>query len=293
MTYDDWEPKKRIEETYRTELQRLADGFVSYLDPLHLIDPMQIIDALRSYFGADAFADLARAAASRMVTGLFVDGAKTWREAARESMRGREIYQALQHELQGPVGVTVRRLVKENAQLITTFDQMRIGNSRTLAQQTANFVNAEAYKGRRASAIASDLRKQFPKVAESRINLIARTETSKASTALTRARSEEMGWGWYIWHAVKDARTRKAHKLLDGVIVAWDDPPAPESFLGLKSNLGHYCAGDCPNCRCYCQPLLRLDRIDWPHRVYRKGIIKPMTRTAFSRISGMEERRAA
>jgi SPP1 gp7 family putative phage head morphogenesis protein len=294
MTYGDWEPKRRIEETYRREIKSLMSRFAGYLGPLALTDPGQIIDALRSFFGTEAFGDLAHAAASRMITGLFVDGARTWREAARESMRGRMIYQALQQELAGPVGARVRQLVAENARLITTFDKMRIGNSRTLAQQTADWINAEAYKGRRASQIAEDLKKQLPELADSRVTLIARTETSKASTALTRARSEEFGWDWYVWRTAKDARTRKAHQHFDGVLVSWNDPPAPESFIPeIKSSLGHYHAGDSPNCRCYPEPLLRLDQVQWPHKVYKAGIIKPMTRARFARLAGGELRNAA
>ncbi len=294
MTFGDWEPRRRIEETYRRELQKLIDRFAEFLAPLSITDPMEILSRLSEYFGADAFHDAAYAAASRMITGLFVDGAKTWREASRESMRGREIYQALQYELQGPIGHRVRQLVQENARFITMFNDSKVGNGRTLATQVADFVNAEAYKGRRASAIAQDLAKQFDTVARGRIDTLARTECSKASTDLTEARSREFGWPIYIWHCCRDARTRKAHRLMDNVIVFWNDPPAPESFMpGLKSTLGHYHAGKCPNCRCYPAPQWRLDRIDWPHKVYRNGIIRPMTQSAFARISGIEVRRAA
>jgi hypothetical protein len=97
----------------------------------------------------------------------------------------------------------------------------------------------------------------------------------------------------YIWRATKDGRTRKSHRLMDGVIVFWEDPPAPESFLAIRSTLGHYNAGDCPNCRCYPQPVLRLDRIDWPHKVYSNGIIRPATQSRFAGLSQMQIRRAA
>ncbi len=293
MKYDEWEPMKRREENYRSELVRLLDRFKTFLDPLGITDPLQIMEALRAFFGTDAFGDLAVAAASRMATGLFHDNARTWKEAARESMRGKMIYRALQRELRGPVGAKLQAIVKENARLITSIPAVRIGRGMTLTEQVADYIKEQALKGRRASAIAEDIAQQLPNVAESRITLIARTEVSKASTALTRVRAEELGVNWYVWRATKDARLRKSHRLMDKVIVPWDDPPAPEDLVRIKSSLGHYHAGDCPNCRCYCQPLLRLETVDWPARVYYGDRIQSMTRRRFEQISGTEVSRAA
>jgi uncharacterized protein with gpF-like domain len=173
------------------------------------------------------------------------------------------------------------------------FDQTRIGNSRTLAEQVADFVKEESFKGRRASAIAGDLVRQFPKVAESRIAMTARTQVSKASTALARARAENLGLGWYVWRTSREACMRKAQRFMDGILIAWAEPPSPESFLGVASTLGEYHAGDCPNCRCYPEPVVRIDLVAWPAKVYHDGRIQRMTRSRFGRISGMEASRAA
>ena len=289
----DWEPRRRIEENYRRALKALMDRFVSFLDPLDITDPAEIMERMSAFFGADAFRDLAQAAASRMVTGLFQDGARTWKEAAREGMRGNMIYKALWREMQGPVGARVGDLITENARLIGGFNQIRIAGGRTLADEIVDYIKGESFKGRRAADIAKDLARQYPKVTEGRINLIARTEVSRASTALTRARAEDLDLDWYVWRTAKDARTRKAHRHLDGVLVAWNEPPSPEALLGIKSTLGDYHAGDCPNCRCYPEPMLRLDRVDWPHRAFYDGRIQMMTRSRFARISGLERKLAA
>ena len=124
----------------------------------------------------------------------------------------------------------------------------------------------------------------------SHIQLIARTETSKTSTALTRARSEELHLPAYVWRTSKDGRVRPSHRLMDGVICFWNDPPAPEALLGIKSTLGHYCCGDAPNDRCYPEPLLRLDAVSWPHKVFAGGSIQSMTRAAFAGVAGSEVR---
>lgn len=290
MTFDDWSPSARIETAYRDAMRRLMARLSSFVAGLDVTDPLDILRAISGYFGTDVFREQAAAAASRMVTGLFTGNARTWREAARESMKGRTIHEALQQELAGPVGQTVRSLVRQNALLITSLPHMRVGRGRTLTEQVAEYIAEQSLAGRRSSSIAEGLARQFPRIAESRITLIARTETSKASVALTRARSEDLGLSWYVWRATKDARLRPSHRNMDRVIVGWDEPPSPEALAGVRSTLGDYHAGDCPNCRCYPEPLIRLTQVTWPCRVFWNGAIRTMTRSRFAGISGMSAR---
>ena len=274
----DWAPKQRREREYWRSLRLWFKHFMEYLTSSNIADPSQIIPELDAYCQAQG--EFAYRAASNMITALFSDGKRSWREAARESMMGPQFYRALQDELQGRVGIRLQELITENAQLISTFSQISAGGV-TLAEQVNNFIEEESLKGRRAKDIADDLREQFPDVAESRIALIARTEVSKSATALTRARSEELGLNFYTWQTSQDARVRESHRFMGrdgGVLVNWNDPPSPEELIGIKSALGHYHSGDCPNCRCYPAPLLRLDEIAWPHRVYIGGRVQTMTR---------------
>lgn len=280
MKHDAWSPSSRIEANYRLALKAMMDEFVSVLKPLNVTDPLQIIAALRDFYNGNFYRQAAYAAASRMITGLYVENARTWREAARQSMKGRTIYLSIQRELQGPLGMRIQALIDRNAELIRSLPD-------SMAKQAEAFINGETIKGRRASAIAEDLAGQFPDVSESRINLIARTETSKASTALTRVRAESLGLDWYVWRTSKDARVRSSHRMLDRALVSWNDPPSPEALAGIKSTLGHYSAGDAPNCRCYPEPLLRLDQVKFPCKVYRSGSIAYMTRADFARIAGI------
>ncbi|OPY84200.1 MAG: Phage Mu protein F like protein [Syntrophorhabdus sp. PtaU1.Bin153] len=280
MKFDAWSPSSRIEANYRLALKAMMDEFVSVLKPLNVTDPLQILAALRDFYNGNFYRQAAYAAASRMITGLYVENARTWREAARQSTKGRTIYLSIQRELQGPLGMRIQALIDRNAELIRSLPD-------SMAKQVAAFVNEETIKGRRASAIAEDLTGQLPDVSESRINLIARTETSKASTALTRARAEDLGLDWYVWRTSKDARVRGSHRLLDRVLVSWIDPPSPEALAGIKSSLGNYSAGDAPNCRCYPEPLLRLDQVKFPCRVYRSGSIEYMTRAEFARTASL------
>ncbi len=282
MTFSQWAPKRKVEENYQVELSRLIDGFDKKIRRLELISPFDIIDRLQAYCDTEFFRGFAEASAYRMVTGLQVGQMQTWKEAARASMQGRVIYQALQNELQGSVGIAMRNIVKENARLISSLPS-------SLRKEANNFISRESLAGRRAEDIAKDLKAQFPKVAKARVLLIARTETSKASTALTRARSEDLGLAWYIWRTSEDARVRSAHRHMDKVLVNWNNAPSPEA-LDHEKSYGHYHAGDTFNCRCYPAPIVNINMVRWPAKVYYGGQIRYMTRARFEQISGASKR---
>jgi SPP1 gp7 family putative phage head morphogenesis protein len=284
MTFTAWAFRQIREVTYRRALSRLFNAFDFTISEETPLD--DIVNAIRDYMQSDGFREGVWSSASDMITGLMVDNARTWREAAAESGKGRLIYEALRNEMNGPVGAKMSIMAAENARLISTF-------TTDLQDMVANFIRQESQKGRRPEAIAEDLISQYPDITKARINLIARTGTAKSATELTKARSDQFGWSWYAWHSNHDVRTRKAHKNLDNVLINWNDPPAPEQLVGIKSKLGHGHAGCFPNCRCYCAPLLHLDRVQWPHRVYRDNSVGYMTRSEFSQISTMEDRRAA
>ena len=217
-----------------------------------------------------------------MVTSLNVERARTWREAAAQGTEGRRIYEALRHEMRGRVGVVMRERVRENAELVSSLPLK-------LAEQATHNIAVWQQRGVRSEAIAQHLRKQFPHLVRSRVALIARTETSKASTALTRVRSEEIGIDWYVWQNSHDERVRPSHRLMGGVLCRYSDPPDPEALAGEKYRYGHYDAGDIFNCRCYPAPFLRWSQVEWPHRVYYANRIQWMTLAAFRRIATTQQ----
>ena len=130
----------------------------------------------------------------------------------------------------------------------------------------------------------------MPGLAESRIKLIARTEVSRSETALTRARAEDLDIQAYVWETVRDQRVRFSHKNLQGVIVFWDDPPQPEELIGEHTTLSKGNAGEFPNCRCLCAPLVSMQEVTWPARVFHNGRIHRMTWAAFRKF---EKQKAA
>ena len=208
-----------------------------------------------------------------MVTHLFTDAGQTWRAAASVNSRGRTVYAALKKELQGPINGSFHFQVKRNADIIKTMPS-------STANRLTKYIADESLKGRRASDIADDIRARFPVSTEANINLIARTEVSKTSTALTRARSEDIGLDWYIWRTSDDSRVRKSHDHMEDVLVRWTDAPSPEKLIGERS-VGNYHAGEVFNCRCFPMPIISIDDIKFPCKVYRNGRIQVMTRKQF------------
>jgi len=269
----DFSVKKRIEAQYKANLKGMFK---------HLYDFILNGD-VEKVIASKAFSSFCNSVASRMITGLAVENAKDWRDAARQGQQGRMIYEALKQEMKGPVGYRVQSLIDDNAKLIKSF-------SSTMSNHIVNQINENAQSGVRASAYAERLKEWNEKnniddVTEARINLIARTETSKASTALTRARAENLGLNWYIWRTSEDARVRSSHKIMDEVLIHWSNPPAPEQLDNIKSTLGHYHAGNAPNCRCYPEPVISLNSIKWPCKVYIGGKIVTMIRVEFERLA--------
>lgn len=259
----DWKPNKRVEEQYAQDIFEILK---QYFSPQGKVRFMSAEEFYRRF---------AVQAAQRMITGLFYGGAKTWRSAARHSMRGREIYEALRHELRGSVGRQMMSLVKSNAQYISSLPMK-------MAEQATKRAAETYIAGERFETILSA--KIFQGLTLSRARLIARTEVSKASTALTRVRAENVGLKWYVWETSQDQRVRPAHRKMQGVLVNFDEPPAPELLVGLKS-VGHYAAGDIWNCRCYPRPLIYVTEVNWPHRVYYGGRLAYMTLAEFKRIN--------
>jgi Phage Mu protein F like protein len=265
----DWAPKRRAEYDYASSLTQLWFKLIKESYALGT----QIIGS------AEFFTRYAQQAATRMITGLYFGQARSWREAAAESGRSRLMYSALQKELKGPVGQRVRSLIRENAQLITTLPK-------SVAAQVAAMAAAHGAAGGRAKELLGE--GPLARLVRSSAMRLARTEISKSNTALIEARSENLGIPLYEWSTVDDERVRRSHRKMENVLVFWDDPPSPEALVGEKS-VGHYPPGGVWNCRCTPLPVVRLEHLKWPHRVYRANRIQYMTLSQVRQITHYKE----
>lgn len=105
----------------------------------------------------------------------------------------------------------------------------------------------------------SDVEELFTERMRSRARLIIRTESSKINSALTEVRAKSIGLTAYTWITSEDIKVRASHKLVDGVLFFWNDPPT------LDKMTGH--AGEFPNCRCISAPIFEIDDITFPVKV--------------------------
>ncbi len=200
-----------------------------------------------------------------------------WRDAYQESQSSKDsniIHKALKKELSGPIGARVKELLCkscENDPRVHSFNK-----------NVVDYIQAECIKGRRSSSIASDLLKKYPHLDKTIAEEFTFSMKGRFQTAFTRARAEDMGLYWYVWKTCKDTRVRDSHKLMDSVLVNWNDPPSPEYLNGEESIRGCHAGED--GCRCYPQPLLRLNSVQWPCKVHIKGHIVIMKEHEFKRV---------
>lgn len=155
-----------------------------------------------------------------------------------------------------------------------------------LAKSLIPHVNQWAMEGRTSEGIYTDLKAKLPDLLDFQIRRIARTEISKTFTDITRFKCEKGGVGIYQWKASGgergDGRTRYSHRQMANVLVSWGEPPAPEDLFPsygksgerLKSTLGHYHAGCCPNCRCVAMPVVSISDLEFPAEIYSGGRIR-------------------
>jgi SPP1 gp7 family putative phage head morphogenesis protein len=212
--------------------------------------------------------------ARRMMQWTNVSNQRTWREAAARSMQSQKLYRLLQAEMQGATGQRVAEIVRDNARYISS---LPLECARALTGEVTKAQEA----GARAGTIAKMMKSRFPELLRSRVQFISRTEVAKASAALTQARCEALKIDFYEWETSLDARVRASHRKMQGILIPYNDPPSPEALNGEKSTLGNYHAGCAPNCRCPQIPLLSIDDVRWPHKVYSNGAIHMMTLVAF------------
>lgn len=232
---------------------------------------------LHRYTQSQEYKEWCEKLATKITTQVNTTVNGTWREAAAKAGRGSRIYEDILKDLKSPIGNDVWLKIRENADLIKTFPI-------EISKDLNRYIAQESYKGRRSTDILTDLVRKFPETSRSRLKLIARTEVSKTQTALIQSRAVSLGANWYIWRTSDDERVRHSHEKMDGVLVNWKDPPDPEKLVGAKS-YGKYHAGDIFNCRCYPEPIVNLDYVDFPAKVHINGAIRTMSRKQFEKIS--------
>jgi SPP1 gp7 family putative phage head morphogenesis protein len=192
----------------------------------------QLVDTLNRY--AEVVAPWAQAVATAMVADIDRRGRVMWRRNSGE------IGRSVRHELErAPTGHVMAQLQAEQVKLIKSLPLEAAQRVHELA------VNAIP-GGRRASSFEADIL-ATGHVTEARARLIARTETTRATSNLMQARAQYAGSDGYVWRTSGDFDVRPSHNVMEGRYVRWGHPPTLDGLVG------H--AGCLPNCRCFAEPI--------------------------------------
>lgn len=271
MKFTAWEARRHIEASYKSALFRLGKRLEAFTQNADSVS--ELIELFNQYSQTRTFGDWAQALAHTFVTHTLEENARTWRQAAAKAGQGGTMRRALENEMYGPVGRRVDELIAENANYIKSVPLI-------VGEDLTKHIQSKAFAGSRVAYKSDEFKAMVGEMSQSHARMISRTETSKAMSALTQARAEYTGHDWYIWHTSEDGRVRESHRNMDGVLCRFSDPPAPEELVGEKS-AGKYSPGNIYNCRCYAEPIILWDEIEWPRRVYVDGQITQMTKTQF------------
>ena len=283
MNKKQWKPVNRIEEQYSTLLKKLLAPIEKEIKKNgNTVD--KVVQILNRATESKTYNKKAEEIAKTIATMVWEDGARNWRQAAKKSSRGREIFSLLKKEMTGDLLERYNELIQYNTTLIKTLPL-------EISKEVVEHINKQSTTGERASDISKEIKQFFPERTKANARLIARTETSKTSSALTQARSESIGIDWYVWRSSEDQRVRSSHAHMDGVVIAYNDPPIPERLdPDFKGNTfpQPYHAGNIYNCRCYQSPLISFSDVTWPAKVYYNGKIERISLSKFKEIGGRE-----
>jgi uncharacterized protein with gpF-like domain len=278
MSFVAWEARKHIESKYKTALRKLGRLLTDLIGQNDT--PEKIAAKLTTFGDSKEFSIWAQSLAHTFVTNTLEENAKTWRQAARMSGQGRDLLSALQREFQGPVGARVQELIDANAKYIKNIPT-------DAAQRLVHHVGKEAFEGSRTAFTTEEFREYVGDITAWHAKLISRTESAKAMSSLTQARAEYLGHDFYIWHTSEDQRVRKSHQHMDGVLCRFSDPPSPEALTS-EEPVGNYGPGGIFNCRCYAEPIIDWDDVDWPMKVCAGGSIRSINKRSFAETFGGE-----
>lgn len=276
MKYSIWNQTRRIENEYVKSLYTLCDMFRKIAESVGE-DQELYRQRMNSFQNSYQYEKFITSAVKRMVTPLSSINEQTWRKAARKSTQSKFLYGLLIDDIKQNHEAMINDQIITNASLIRTLPN-------DVAEKVVKNIAEEAIKGKRARPIEKIIRQDTDKHSRASARLIARTEVAKTQSAITKSRAQNLDMHWYVWRTALDGnRVRKSHRLMEGVIVNWNDPPSPEELAGEQS-VGRYHAGNIWNCRCYSEVLLDVDDVKWPHKVYRNGQITKMNKTEFMNI---------
>jgi SPP1 gp7 family putative phage head morphogenesis protein len=228
-------PPKNIEKKYGASLRRVAKNVGDIVEP-HIVngriqDPDKMKASLAAY--SSLLGPWAEKVAADMLRGV--------------SLRLRSDFIAASKS----VGLELRNLISDSGigQVARQLQERQVQLIRSLPLEAgirAQKISMDAViTGMRAEESAAKLL-ETEAVTAARATLIARTETAKATSAITQARAQSIGSDTYIWRTAADGDVRESHAEMEGTVCNFSSPPT------LSDGESHN-PGEIYNCRCYAE----------------------------------------
>lgn len=270
-------PNARWEREYNALLNAVTRNVERILHRFSPNDPASSIEVIKELQGyAEKLEDWAKEKIGGIIYNLNDDSRKKWEKQSANISK----YLRIEME-KAPIKGLLKQYMEENVKRIKS---VPLNAAKKIEKIVLENLKTGAERAESLTDIVMQIGK-LPDSMRSRAKLIARTEIAKMSTGLVKARAVSSDINWYVWRSTHDIRVRSSHKLMDKVLVAWDDPASPEELDGAKRSYGHYHPGEIFNCRCYARPLIRISDVEWPAKVYRNGRITMMRKADFMEIS--------
>lgn len=145
----------------------------------------------------------------------------------------------------------LKLFASQNAQLIKSLPHDEL-------QRITAEIERGLQQGERFENISQTIQKSFG-IIDRRATLIARDQTTKLNSSLTRLRQQEVGVTKFYWQTSGDERVRNSHALMDGLLCSWSDPNIyyenGESVARPAGATKTFVGSDV-NCRCIARPYL-------------------------------------
>ena len=192
------------ERKFTWRLKRLFRRLINSLPKTE--DPLEFVRELKKAANSKIFLKECEKLAMSMTNFVAAGQYRTWREAAAASNKGRTIYQLLRKETSKTafIGRTVRDIVRSNADLIKTCPL-------SMAQDLTDMIRERVLEGERPETILPEVMAKARHLTDVQARRIARTESSKANSALREARARQYNRAFYIWWTCSDERVRSSH----------------------------------------------------------------------------------
>lgn len=237
---DTFRTPQQLQKQYQNQLRAISRKVQSIVqrlwDESEPEKSMKAIQAaLRAY--AQQLGPWAQQQAWRYISRVNDANIRAWRSISERL--GREMQQG--YFSGSPIYKLAQDLQNEQVDLIVTVPQR-------MAERVQDLSRQYLAGGLRHTELAQRI-ESSAQVADYVAQRLARTEISKANSALLRARCEEAGCTHFIWRTAGDGIVRDSHRHLNGKVFRFDKPP-------LIPKEGRHLPGEFPNCRCWAEPVL-------------------------------------